>query len=195
MVELHLTIKGLSPLLMHNPEGTMGIDEKKSVSTGPRKFPLPKEEAEKGLYRLDNGILFIPAIALRASILMGAKNMKINKKAAGTLLRGALILKDEIFVLGNGKGKPIKKWVVDTRRVVHKGTSGTNVAVMRSRAKVELPWGLEASFYLEEVLVNPEDVKTIANRAGMIAGLLDYRPNKSGTFGRYKVIHYKTIPI
>jgi len=55
------------------------------------------------------------------------------------------------------------------------------------RARVDLPWELECVFEYNPDIVDIKVVETIAKRAGQIVGLLDYRVEKKGWFGRFEV--------
>jgi hypothetical protein len=95
---------------------------------------------------------------------------------------------DGYVALMRGK-KPIAAtdYVIDTRRAVVQ-----KQGILRSRAKIVLPWWLE--FILdwdEETLPQkfPDSLKEdILPSGGRVIGLLDYRPEKRGWFGRFKVV-------
>ena len=185
MERLHIKCKGLTPLLMHNPAGLMAVGGGRGISR--KVIPSPEEEAKAGRYVLPDGNFYIPAIAVRNSLLGGAKGYRIGRVAAISILAGALDIIDEVFpLLRDNDPLNGENYSIDTRRAVVQGQG-----IMRSRARIELPWQIEAVFMYNAELVNLEQLKEIAARAGQVIGLLDYRPEKKvglpGWFGKYEV--------
>jgi hypothetical protein len=178
--KLYLKIKGLSDLLMNNPQN-LGVG-------GP--LPTPDKEAEISRYEDEDGNLVVPAIALRKSIMLGATGYKIGKFSLRSRLSASIQLFEEFFNLKDDKGNFIKEHIIDRRRVVIQ-----RAAVIRSRAKVVLPWNFEGVFgFNAELLMDKhgevqlELLKKAINIAGQVAGLLDFRPNKGGWFGKYELV-------
>lgn len=185
MEKLYLKYKGLSPLLMHNPAGSMIPSGGRGISR--KVIPSPEEEAKAGRYVLPDGNFYIPAIAVRNSMLGGAKGYRIGRVAAISILSGALDIIDEAFpLLRDDEPLNGENYSIDTRRAVVQGQG-----ILRSRARIELPWQIEAVFFYNPELINLDQLKEIATRAGQIVGLLDYRPEKKvglpGWFGKYDV--------
>jgi len=182
---LHVKLNGLTPQLMHNPDGSMIVGGGRKI--GRKVIPSSEEEAKASRYVLPDGNFYIPAIAVRNSILGGAKGYRIGKIAAISILSGALDIIDEAFpLLRDNQPLDAENYSIDTRRAVVQGQG-----IMRSRAKIELPWQVEAVFRYNPDLVNLDQIKEIANNAGQVVGLLDYRPEKKvglpGWFGKYEV--------
>jgi hypothetical protein len=186
MEKLHLKVSGLTPMLMHNPAGSMIAGGGRKVSR--KTIPSPEEEAKASRYLLPDGNFFVPAIAVRNSILGGAKGYRIGRTAAISIISGALDIIDEVFPLLRD-GQPIDgdDYSIDTRRAVVQGQG-----IMRSRARIEPPWEVVAIFGYNPDLVNLDQIKDIANNAGHVVGLLDYRPEKKvglpGWFGKFEVV-------
>lgn len=177
---LHIKLNGLSPLLMHSPESMRRTDDE---TLGRKVIPSPEEEAAASRYLLPDGNFYVPAIAVRSSMLHGARGYRIGKRPAREILAGAVILSDEVFPLLRD-GQPIAgdDYVIDSRRAVVQ-----RQGIIRNRAKIELPWQVEAVFDYNSQLANLEQIKTALNNAGQIAGLLDGRPGTGLWFGRYEV--------
>jgi len=177
---LRFLIEGKTPLLMHNPNGSMAVEDNKPKKG--KEVYIPEEDAEKSAYRFpDTGDLCMPSTAIRNATINGAKGLRYQKKAAGPFISGALLLNDEYFPLVDADGNPITDYTIDTRRVVIQ-----RAAIMRSRARVDTPWFLEGTF-----IFNPtcsiELIRTAMEDAGMIAGIGDYRIEKKGPFGSFVV--------
>jgi len=185
MKTLQFTLNGLSPILMHNPSGMKrdaGDMNRKTISS-------PEEEAEKSVYKFPDGNLYVPAVAVRNCLLNGAKGYRIGKKGAIAILSGAVLMVDEAFSLYRD-GKPIsdKDYTIDVRRAVVQ-----RQGITRARARIELPWKLECTFGFNETLAGLDHVKTALEAAGQIVGLLDYRVEKKGWFGRFEVAEIEVI--
>lgn len=180
MNTLHITLNGQSPLLMHNPQGMLGG---KSDSMNRKQIPTAEEDAEKSLYVLPDGNLFVPAVAVRNSMLSGAKGYRIGKKSAWAVLAGAVLMIDEMLPLYRN-GNPIsgKDYSIDIRRAVVQ-----RQGIPRARARIELPWQLDCIFGYNEDLAGLDHINTALNSAGQMIGLLDYRVEKKGWFGRFEV--------
>lgn len=187
MEKLYFTLKGASPLLMANPILKMKVPSKDT--TMKRKvIPTPEEDAEYSRYVTPDGYFYVPAIAVRISMLSGSKGYRIGKSAAKSILSGAVIMVDETFpILRNGEPLIGTDYVIDTRRAViqHQG-------IMASRAKIELPWEVSCMFLLNTELASLEHVRTALERAGQVVGILAYRPELTGWFGRFEVGEMKT---
>lgn len=183
METIHIKLNGLSPLLMHNP-ATMKVT-KEELKKRRQEFD-PEVEAAESRYLLD-GKLYVPAIAVRNSILGGAKGYKIGRFSAIPILASALEIAAETFLLlRNGQTLSGESYSIDTRRAVIQ-----KAGITRARARIELPWQLEAVFAFNPDLASVAQVKEVASNAGRVVGLLDYRPEKKvglpGWFGKYEV--------
>lgn len=180
METLHIKLKGLSPLLMNNPT-SMGRVEGGALSR--KVIPMPDDEAASKRYLLPDGNFYIPAIAVRSSMLNGARGYRIGRRPAREILAAAVILTDEVFpIFRNGKPIPGSNYQIEIRRAVVQ-----RQGVMRARPKIDLPWEVECIFGFNSELANLEQVKTALTTAGQAIGLLDYRPERSGWFGRFEI--------
>ena len=187
METIHIHLNGLSPLLMHNPVGSM-TSGASTQKLGRKKIPKPEDEAKAARYVLPDGNLYIPAIAVRNSLLTATKGLLINRRSALPFISGGVLILDDVFPLYRD-GKPIggKEYTVDIRRAVVQ-TQG----IMRARPKIELPWQLEAIFEYDKDIIDTSVVRDVAERAGRTVGLLDYRVEKKGWFGRFAVTKIET---
>lgn len=172
-------IEGVTPLLMHNPEKM-----RRAASVGRKEIPTPEIEAETALYRNPDGTLYIKADHVREAIKAAAVGVRIGKRAARSVLASALMEHPDypFFTLFRG-AEPITTWEIDTRRTVIQ-----KQGILRSRALIPTPWEAEVVFqYDSAVIPDPSHIITFLGQAGQISGLLDYRPNRGGSFGRFEV--------
>ena len=182
MKPITFKLKGLTPLLMNNPEAMMAPAPKSKLGKGEY---IPEEAVKVTRYLLPDGNFFVPAVAVRASLLGGAVNMKFGKTSAWSVISAAIEISDPEFPMIGENGDQISgdNYSIDLRRVVIQ-----KAAVPKARAKIELPWYVQCSFNYEPLMLNIEQLVTVANRAGTIAGLLDYRPSRKGWFGKYEIV-------
>lgn len=194
--QIRALIEGVSPLLMHNPAGSMTVADSDRAKV--KATPSPKEEAEGGLYRWPDGQLFIPAIAVyNALIEVGSslkyKNLKETKYGSRKIIAAGIQPMREGFGLIDKKDKPIKEHRVDTRRVVLKN-GAKSVGILRSRGYIQ-DWRVLVELEWDRGVVGDGLMQIVADAlvdAGKIAGLLDYRPGKSyGPYGRFQVVSFE----
>ena len=171
---IECTIKGLSPLIMHQfPMVPIAGLEKKS----------PEEQAEVSAYRCpDTNELYIPGVAIQRCLVNAATYSK--GKGRGSLQKpvaACLIVSPERALLGT------KKFDIDARSVVIPATHGR---IIRYRPRLD-KWQVSITLEYDDVLLNSNDVRHVVDDAGSRVGLLDFRPACKGPFGRFIVTSWK----
>lgn len=169
-----VTIKGIYALLMHKyPMVPVEAIEKKS----------PEEQAELGAYREPNtGELCIPGLCLQRALVQGATYSKGKGRASLQKQTAACLMVDpEYLLLG------CKEFVVDSRAVVIKPTQGR---IIRHRARLE-KWEVTFTVSWDPILLKESEVRKITDDTGSRVGLLDFRPEKKGPFGRFVVTRWE----
>jgi hypothetical protein len=175
MKTIHVRIKGISPLLMHRfPLETVEAVEKKT----------PAEQAEISAYRIpgDDNELYIPGINIQRALVSAATFSKGKGRASLQKQAAAgMMITSEYCGLGTDE------YQIDARPVVVPATKGR---VVRYRPRLDA-W--EVSFYLEydETLLKEVEVKRIVDDCGSRVGLLDFRPERKGSFGRFMVTSWQ----
>ncbi len=171
--KVNCTIKGLSALLMHAyPMTPIEAIEKKS----------PTEQAELSTYRdPDNGQLYIPGIAIQRSLVGAATYSK--GKGRGSLQKPVAACV-QIFPERCGLGT--KEFIIDSRPVVIAATKGR---IVRHRPRLD-NWQVSFSIEYDDTLLTEQQVRRIVDDAGSRVGLLDFRPERKGPFGRFVVISW-----
>ena len=172
---IQCVIKGVpgSALLMHAyPLVPIEALEKKS----------PAEQAELASYRdPDTGNLYIPGIALQRAIVNGATYSK--GKGRGSLQKpvaACVLVSPERCSLG------VKDFVVDSRGVVIPATRGR---VIRHRPRLN-DWQVSFEIEYDPDLITETQLRRVIDDTGSRVGLLDFRPEKKGPFGRFMVIDW-----
>ncbi len=171
MKRVKFGIQGVSPLLMHRfpEEGEDGGKDK-----------TKKEQARNSMYE-QKGKPYIPGSNLWRSFVSAANYSK--GKGRATLSRPAaagLLIRDEHLWLDT-------PWVVDSRPVVNPPTGGR---IIRHRAKFE-EWKVEGMLEYDEALLTGQEVRKIVDDAGARVGVLDFRPECKGPFGRFMVVKWE----
>lgn len=183
---IKVKIRGETPLLMNK----LSIETLEKTSRNKLKQYDPKEEVKKTAYVTEDGYLYIPAEAIYRCILNGASYKMIKGRSLKKLLYGIFWIEPEKVILRNPEtGEPLteKDYTIDLRSVVIQKSR-----ILKARAKVE-KW--EAEFYLcyyEGIADGIENyiLMLALPEAGIRVGLLDYRPEKGGQFGKFKVINF-----
>jgi hypothetical protein len=166
-------------LLMNNPNSMAQAD----IGMGRKKIPTPEEEAASKVYRLPSGQLYVPSLAFKACLLNAASGQKIGKRAARTVLAASVFEEGEVCPLYlPSSGEPIKEYEIDVRRAVVNKKCG----VLRARPKIP-NWACEVKFNYVTDLASPETIEAALSEGGALFGILDYRPQKLGPFGRFNV--------
>lgn len=188
MAKLVFVLGGLTPLLTHNPISMVakpgsGVSKKKVI-------PTPEDEAEIGTYRDAEGRFVFPVIGPRNALLVASKKYKVKGRRSSFFEDLSHVRPEEEYaVICNGKGKPAKSYSIDSRRVVIQRNG-----VIRSRPKFELPWSITFSLiYDDQLISDPEIVRTIMQDAGNRIGIGDYRPARWGWFGRFEVLSMEVV--
>ncbi len=192
-------ISGISALLMHN--GAAGLDTRSPVSreiaaiaakrggnrTETDEERLHELECQRSLWLDAGGAPAIPAAAVRAAIETGARRRK-----QGPLVRGGLIVLKTVFAYDR------ERYGATLEEIGSKAQYTVPVVVNRSRvnrtrAKFDPPWRCTVTVDVDEELIDREQLLEWLEIAGRQVGLGDWRPEKSGEFGRFNVELFEEV--
>ncbi len=175
-------IEGITPLLTHNPESMSGEEAK----LGKKNIPTPEAEAAAGLYINKDGDYFVRSVSFHNCIAAAAKGKRIGKISAPSIVWGNINIATEESVLINPKSdNPIKKYEIDKRRAVL-GTGKNAKGIIRARPKF-FPWGTYVRLEYDWESIDPKVILNLMQIGGDVVGIGDFRPEKKGPFGRFKV--------
>lgn len=181
------TITGTSPLMLHNVRLANPFDEHtkaiKAIS-GKRKkteddlAEMARLEFLGSLYFDKENGLHVPGYNVFASL----RDAGALHKLKTAMKRAALVQEDKVQIIFDGPTTPdalyADKRFVDNRAVVV-GQSKV------SRCRPVFPsWKLRFTVLFEESVLQASDVDMLANTAGAMIGIGDYRPR----FGRFEVL-------
>lgn len=171
-----IRIKGVSPLLMH--KFPMEPVEKIENRT-------PEEQAEFSAYRMENGSLFIPSVAMQRSLVAGATFSKGKGRSTLQKESAACLMVDPAEL-----DLAATEYQIDSRPVVIRATKGR---IVRHRPRLDA-WSVDFRLTWDETLLKEEQVRRIVDDTGQRVGLLDFRPACKGPFGRFVVTRWETLP-
>lgn len=169
-----VTIKGTSALLMHAfPMVPIEAPEKKS----------PEEQAEIAAYRdPDTKGLYVPAVALQRALVAGAAFSKGKGRATLQKIAAACV-----FVGPERLSLGTSTYVVDSRPVVVPATKGR---VIRHRPRLD-EWQVSFTLEYDPTLLDEKQARRIVDDTGSRVGLLDFRPERRGPYGRFVVTRWE----
>jgi hypothetical protein len=182
--QLTYAISGLSPLPLHNPRGMLARSG--AAPSRQKRIPSP-EEAEGGTYRTAEGALAVPAIAVRNAMITAAAGFKYKTRSWKGFVSHAEVRPAESLPLFDSQERPVTEYEIDLRRAVIKGRG----AVARARPMVR---DRRATFtFVADTEMLPHDrpgelLKMFLADAGARIGIGDYRPEKTGWFGRFAAL-------
>ena len=169
---VELTIEGLSPgILLHRfpMEEISGLDKK----------PIA-EQAEVAAYRdPDTHGLYFPGINVLRAFIAGATYIK--GKGRGSLQKvaaGCLSVSPERLLFNEDE------YVIDSRSVVIAATKGR---IIRHRPRLDT-WKLSLTLGYDDTLISAKQLRELVDATGSRVGLGDFRPAKTGPFGRFVVV-------
>ena len=177
---LLVQIEGTSPLIQHkwSEKALRQMREKQGGrKTKNREVRDPESEAVAATYFTNHGDYGLPVTALKKSIIGAAhKDIGIEK----TLVRKAIfiICDDKNDCLPMQCDEPIVR--EDTVRV------GAGSADLRYRPEFR-KWAIDFEIEIDADLLQPSDVFNLIDRAGFGVGVGEWRPEKGGDNGRFRV--------
>jgi hypothetical protein len=178
MKTINIEIEGVSPLLMNR-----FMDKQISEKTKKRAGEMKDMDVTDKLYVL-NGKPYVPARYLEASLIEAAKQQKIAGKGKATYSKyvGATIhVEPEAVILEPGKWEPFSIAAVNPM------TKGRMI-VVRPRFN---EWGLSFSIVCEDDDISTDTIEKILTYAGQFVGIGDWRPDKKGKFGKFRIVSCK----
>ncbi len=181
MKKIIVQIKGLTPLLMHSPKAMIdALTESKTVQKT-EVYDI-KKDAEKGAYRKKSRELYVPNTAIKGCIVGAAAYKKFGKYAARPIIAGGVFIPEEEIGLGT------KTYEIDLRTVVIQ-----RARVVKARPKL-INWTLNFELlYNENLIADHNEIRKVLIDAGQRVGLLDFRPQKLGSFGMFEVTKWQSV--
>ncbi len=181
VTQIEIGIVGISPLLMH-AWSEKALRMMTMTSLERRKMPKekrdPQLEAEACAYRTDSGEYGLPLTAYKASLINTAhKDEGIEK----TVVRKSLFIPTDDSNLCVPITYAVEPYVrTDTVRV------GAGATDLRYRLCFE-DWRATFKLIVDTSRLSIENVITLTDKAGFSTGVGDWRPERGGEMGRFRV--------
>lgn len=190
-MQYRITVKGISPIIHH--DGSAGLDTRSTLSreiaaiaakhggnrTAVDDDQLRELEAQRSLWLDESGAPTIPATAIRATIESGAR-----KRKQGPQVRGGLVVLSTTFDYDREKyGTGIEALGRSTQFTVPVVVNRSRI--LRTRAKFEPPWSCTFEVDVDDELIDQSQLLEWLDIAGRQIGVGDWRPEKSGIYGRF----------
>lgn len=182
-------VSGTVALLMHNVQLANPLNEYvkaiKLITSKPKKTDADYEELFKwefmgGLYYQDKTGPYIPQRMIRASIVNGAKMLKL-----GTAIERTMLVKEThaklIYDGPRDRDKLYDAAYRDIRPVSAQGTRGGS-KTMRCRPMFEPPWSVEFTLSVDPQIISLDNLRQCVERAGAYHGFGDGRSEGNGRF-------------
>ncbi len=182
-LDLHLT--GLVPLLTHNNVTVNPLDEQtkaikkftvKRKKTDEDHVMIQRLEWEAGLYHDPEIGPYVPGVNVVTCLRDAAK---LTRQGAA-VTRSVVVTEDRLPLEYSGPRDIRGLWESNFKDFRPVGNQQNSV--MRCRPMF-VNWKLTVPVALEASILDPDDLRDIAHRAGVMIGLGDYRPR----FGRFEV--------
>ena len=184
-------LTGESPILHRNAAAGLDVSStmsreiaelaRKRSRTESEHERLRELECQRSLWLSDDGRPMIPRAALRACIESAARRSK-----EGPAVRSGLVVDDTCFQFDAERyGDTLEDWGRRCQYTVPVVVQRNRI--LRTRARFELPWSLEAHVFAAADLIAPERLREWLEFAGQRIGLGDWRPERSGSHGRFSL--------
>jgi hypothetical protein len=185
MKTVSVEIRGTSPLLIHR------FSDAAEQSKATRKIavdkPDPREEATKHAYIAPDGTFYFSAFAIPNAMGAAGSNhkMKGSRKTLRFVVPSAVRMTTDTVTILNGRG-PAKDFEVDSRPVTIPATKGR---IMRHRPRFD-DWGARFDLVVNDDQISIESAHQLLTEAGQGIGIGDFRPEKRGPFGTFRVVQF-----
>lgn len=188
MKTIGVEIRGITPLLVHR------FTEQSEQAANSRKMKIdkvdPRAEAKKVAYIATDGTFYFSSAAITGCMGNAGSNHKMrgSRKSLRFVVPSAVRMTEDTVTILNGAG-PAKDFEVDARPVTIPATKGR---VMRYRPRFN-EWGAKFSLMVNDDLLDIETAHQLLNEAGVQVGIGDFRPDKRGPFGTFRVVKFKEV--
>ena len=193
-----IRVEGDAPLIMHsaagldtrhpaNIEKAALTSKKGSNRTASDDARIRELEAFLSIYWNDDDQPTLPASALRAALETGARKLRQGPQVReGVIVTGVGALEYDKEVYGDDIETLCRTSQHTVPVVVQRSR------ILRTRAKFDTPWSINFTIDCDDELVDRAQLEQWLDIAGRRVGLCDWRPEKSGAYGRF---HATVTPI
>lgn len=194
MKRIEVEFEGSSPLFMNR----MSLEQLELLRTKKRaKFVAPKDprdEADPKVYRTEDGKPYLPTENFVSCLIAAGLYIKLDGKrqmttSKSTLLPGFMTVENPFLMLTNGNGNGhAPTWEVDMRQG-RNPNGGQAICIVRPRFD---RWGFKAVMLMDDEQIAEDRIRELVDIAGSRIGLGDFRPQRKGIYGKFRVVSWKT---
>lgn len=190
-----VTIEGVTPLLCNrfHEEAQQKVEGGTAMTVNGDRG-TPREQADPKVYRDSAGKPVIPGPNLFSCLIEAGKYHKVGKKQVTTgrssLIPAGISVLEIEAPLVDAEGAPAE-WEVDSRPIVNPATKGRRLT-HRPRFDV---WRVSFTLEVDAGMFDPKFIRQLVDDAGSRIGLGDFRPDRKGPFGKFKVARWDVVDV
>lgn len=180
-------VEGISPLLQHRfGEQSESGDQARPIVKGTE---TPREQAESVCYR-NKKSFYVPGTWIAGCLREAGVSHKLkgSRRSVKYIVPAGVTINEVDIPLLNGTTLA-KDFEVDSRPVVIPATKGR---IMRHRPRFD-EWSLNFTLTVDDTVIPFDLVKQLMDEGGRRVGIGDFRPQKTGPFGRFTVTSWKEV--
>ena len=191
MKTIHVEITGTAPMLVHKfTEAAAAAKPTRAAMAEPRS---PREEARSHAYVAGDGTFYFSAFAIPNA--MGAAGVNHKLKGTRRTLRSVVpsatrVTTDTITILDRD-GRAATTFEVDSRPVTIPATRGR---IMRHRPRFD-QWRARFVLLIDVTQLPIDAAHQLLSEAGQSIGIGDFRPEKRGPFGTFRVTRFEEVMV
>lgn len=186
VVQFNLTLVGLTPLIVHRwseKSKKEMLDKQMKKASGAKKAKNPEQDFKDSLYVNDDGEYYFPTIGFKACAVSACRQVA---DLAMTQARQLFFVEGEQAII-KGSEPQMRE---DTVKLNGKTSD------LRYRGEFT-NWYTELLITHDKNAISTEQIINLFNIGGFSVGVGEWRPERSGQFGRFKVAteaEVKAIP-
>lgn len=189
LVTVEWTATGITPMLQNAVSQDLLLslwNKEKAAKTAER--PTPREWANDHVYRLPDGRPCVPIKYLYGAMIGAGVFVRLDGKrqisnGKSTTLPGFLTITSPELPLIDPTTGESATWDVDIQAGKNP-SGGEMVAVVRPRFDL---WSINVEMVVDRAQIDIRKIRELVDIAGTRFGMGDFRPQKKGSFGRFKV--------
>lgn len=186
-MDFTITITGTSALLMHNGRLADPLDPaaKALKAVNGKRNKTDADHVQVAKFDFIGGLYHDPAVGpyLPADNIWKTLHVAAKKSKQGKQIEEGVIITSEVNPLAYNGPRDPESLYEDPNFVYRKTVVMQRQRVARTRP-IFPQWAVEADGILDENVINLRDLQAIADRAGNLVGIGDWRPR----FGRFTAI-------
>lgn len=188
-IQTTVEVRGISPLIVHawgKKAKEMMRQKQQKLASRAKEAKNPVEDFNESRYRNDRGEDCLPVIAFKSCAVEAGLLAGVFK----TVLRKAFFVgragEDLVPIMNPATGKPYGEEDPPTMRE-DMVRVGQGVADMRYRAEYR-DWYVQIPVEFNPRIISAEQLMNLFDNAGYSIGVCEWRPEKDGQFGRFRVV-------